>query len=761
MVLAAVLSGVLAQSSSSALSDFLAYTIFGLVLAGIYAVAASGLVVTYTTTGMFNFAHGAVGMIGAYMFWQLHVGWGFPMLPSALLVLVVAAPLMGVVIDRVIMRGLEGVSEVTKVVVSIGLLFGLISLAPIIWSPKRSGGYGSVTFFGGSQVQIGSVGVTYHQLIAIAIAIVVAVVLRLLLFGTRAGVAMRAVVDNRSLARLNGARPAQSSALSWALGCSLAAMAGILIQERIGFDAVALTFLVVSAYSAAVVGRLTSLPYTFLGAVVLGLVQSYAQGYITINPQWAADAGIDVATPLRQAIPVLMLFATLLLLPNAPLRTHGLVRSRESVPRPTWQRAGIGFGVLIAVAVVASRLLGDTDLIGWNRGIALGIIMLSLVPLTGYGGQISLAQMSFAGIGAFVMAHAGADGSPLGLVLAVVISGAVGALVALPALRLRGIYLALATLAFSYFVDKVVFQQRAFVGGGSMRMERLRLGPVSFESSQSYMVLLAVMFSLVGAGVVFIRLGPFGRRLQAMKDSPAACATLGLNLTITKMQVFILSAAIAGLGGALLAGVQESAQINDFNAIQNLPILLMAVAGGIAMVSGAFFGGMLLASFPIITRHLPAFEVMGVEGEKFVGDLLLLAPALMGISLGRNPNGAVSEISTRVREAGERRRASKDAGPVLPSPETLGASIDLETLGIDRPFSAHDLHVIDQALGLDADVAAHARHGASAAWNGDTASDADDGNPGTRGGGGRNGGGRNGRAYGRGRAGARIGSGEG
>jgi branched-chain amino acid transport system permease protein len=700
------------------MSDFLSYTIFGLVLAAIYAVAASGLVVTYTTTGMFNFAHGAVGMISAYMFWQLRVGWGLPMLPSVLLILVVAAPLMGVIIDRVIMRGLEGVSEVTKVVVSIGLLFGLISLAPIIWSPKRSGGYASQAFFGGSKIDIGSVGVTYHQIIAIVIAIIVAVALRLFLFGTRAGVSMRAVVDNRSLARLNGARPAQTSALSWALGCSLAAMAGILIQERIGFDAVALTFLVVSAYSAAVVGRLTSLPYTFLGAVVLGLVQSYAQGYVQLNPQWAIDAGIDIATPLRQAIPVIMLFVTLLLLPNAPLRTHGLVRSRESVPRPTWQRAGIGFGILIVAAFVLSRVLGETDLIGWNRGIALGIIMLSLVPLTGYGGQISLAQMSFAGIGAFVMAHAGANGSPLGLLLAVVVSGAVGAIVALPALRLRGIYLALATLAFSYFVDKVVFQQRAFVEGGSMRLERLHLGPITFETSQSYMVFLAVMFSVVGAGIVFLRLGPFGRRLQAMKDSPAACATLGLNLTITKMQVFILSAAIAGLGGALFAGVGESASINDFNAIQNLPLLLMAVAGGIAMVSGALFGGLLLASFPIITRHLPPFEIAGIEGKVFVGNLLSLAPALMGISLGRNPNGAVNDISTRVREAGERRRAARDAGPTLPSPESLGASIDLETLGIDRPFTAADLHIIDAGLGLDEDSMAHARPGATRSGSG-------------------------------------------
>ena len=144
---------------------------------------------------------------------------------------------------------------------------------------------------------------------------------------------MRAVVDNRSLARLNGARPERASAVSWALGCSLASLAGILLAERVGLEVVTLTFLVVNAYAAAVVGRLTSLPLTFLGAIILGLLQSYAQGYISANPEWLPD-GIDITTPLRLAIPVILLFVTLLIMPNAPLRTHGLQRSRESVPKP-------------------------------------------------------------------------------------------------------------------------------------------------------------------------------------------------------------------------------------------------------------------------------------------------------------------------------------------------------------------------------------------------------------------------------------------
>jgi branched-subunit amino acid ABC-type transport system permease component len=699
------------------MSTFLQFTIFGLVLAAIYAVAASGLVVTYTTTGIFNFAHGAIGVVGAFAYSQLANAWGLPAPVAIAIVLVVVGPGMGLLIDKVIMRGLEGVSEVTKVVVTIGLLFGIVALVPIIWPPSRR--IPSVApFFGGEGITLLDVKVSYHQLIAIGIAVVVAIGLRLFLYGSRTGVSMRAVVDNRSLARLTGARPERASAVSWALGCSLAALAGILLAERVSLEVVTLTFLVVNAYAAAVVGRLTSLPLTFLGAVILGLLQSYAQGYISTNPEWVPE-GFDITTPLRLAIPVILLFVTLIVMPNAPLRTHGLQRSRESVPKPTWRKALIGFAVLIAAVSILSGFMDQSDTIGWSKGLAIAIIMLSLVPLTGYGGQISLAPMTFAGIGAFTAANVShGNGSWVGVLAAVVVSALTGALIALPALRLRGIYLALATLAFAYFVDQVVFTQQKWVGSGSKPLERLSLGPIDLSSSRSYMIFLAVLFCIVGAGVVLLRRGPFGRRLQAMKDSPAACATLGLNLTVTKMQVFMLSAAIAGLGGVLLSGVQETVAATDYNAITNLPVVLLAVAGGIAVVSGAIFGGILFAAFSIIAKALPDFDLFGVEGKDLIEDLFLVAPGLIGISLGRNPNGAVNEISTKFRERWEQSRLPKAERVRNPSPGSLSQTLSLETLGIDRPFTASDLQIVDAALGLDDDTYAVYRDGAARSWSG-------------------------------------------
>ena len=676
------------------MEELLQYTVVGLVTAAIYAVLASGLVVTYTTSGIFNFAHGAIAMMSAFVYWQLSVDWDVPVLLSVVLILFVIAPAFGWFLDVVIMRGLEGTSDVIKTVVTVGVLFALIASAQIIWGPNVNRIV--EPFFGfQNQVDIFGVSVLYHQIVVIAVALAVAFGLRLLLFNTRIGVSMRAVVTNRSLVQLNGGRPSRSSATSWALGSSLAALSGILIAYTTGSLAVLpLTLLVLNAYAAAIVGRLVSLPMTFLGAVILGLIQAYAVGYMPENPDWLPD-GIDVVTSLRVAIPVIMLFVVLLVLPQAPLRAHGIVRIRESVPKPTVRGSFIAAGLLVLVAAALSMLLETSDLLSWGKAFAFALIMLSLVPLTGYGGQISLAQMAFAGLGAWSMAVWGGDGNPLGLLAAFVLPAIVGGLVALPALRLRGIYLALSTLAFAVFMDRAVFNQEKMFPSGSRAVDRLQFGPVGFESDRAYFVLLAVVFALAGLGVVWLRLGPFGRRLQAMKDSPAACATLGMNLTVTKFQVFALSAGIAGVGGAMLGGLQKGVSVTQFDALQSLPILLMAAAGGIAMVSGALAGGVFYASFPIISDAIPS-----------LADLLLIAPGLIGISLGRNPNGAVSDIVMRAQ--GLRAQLSARAGDEELPIEPVGPVFDAERLGIDRPFSEADLAFIERTLGFDEEEVAGA-----------------------------------------------------
>ncbi len=484
---------------------------------------------------------------------------------------------------------------------------------------------------------LGPTTISYHQLITIAVAIAVAIGLRLLLYKTRIGVAMRAVVDDRPLALLNGTRTSMVSRFSWAIGTSLAALGGILIASTAGLSATVLSLLIVNAYGAAVFGRLRSLPMTFVGAIILGCADAYLAGYVPSGP----PIGPYVAG-LRLASPVILLFIVLLVMPNRQLRSH--TRTREFFPAPTTKGLLLFSTLTLAAGIVLATTLSQPDLLTYSRIFALGIIALSLVPLVGFAGQISLCQLSFAGIGGIVMAHMGAGGNPIGLVVAVVVCALVGGLVALPALRLSGIWMALATAAFAVLLDRWIFLMPNFSIGplhvklfelGTLNVDPLKVFGYTFSSPESQMVLVVVTFVLLSLLVVAVRRSAFGRRLLAMRDSEAACATFGLNLIGTRLAVFMLSAAIAGLGGAIYATQLASIGPNNFDFVTGLPIFMLVVIGGAGFVGGALLAGVSLQGFlPLIATIWPWFANVEV-----------MLPGLAGIGLGRQPSGASPQFS--------------------------------------------------------------------------------------------------------------------
>jgi branched-chain amino acid transport system permease protein len=710
------------------LDEFLRLTILGLSTAAIFALAASGLVLTYTTTGIFNFAHGAIGMLGAFAFWQLHVDWGWPVPIALLVVLVVFAPGLGLFIERVIMRGLSDAPETVRIVVTISLQVAMLGVGIWLWSPQEP--HQPRLLFPGHRVELLGVRVSWHQMSAFVLAAVVAIGLRMLLRRTRAGLDMRAAVDSRPLAQLHGARPDRSAALAWALSCSLAALAWILIAPSFGaLSHINLTLLVVSAYAAAIIGRLRSLPLAFAGAVFLGLADSYAIGYVPSDN--------DYFSTFRFVIPAVVLLVALLAVPNPELRHRATYASKEDIPQSSWRGAFVLAAGVIGTTLVLSSLLTEADALRVSKIFGIALIALSLVPLTGFAGQVSLCQMSFAGIGAIVMAHHGEGGDPKGLVLAALICAAVGALVALPALRLSGIYLALATASFAIFLDRWFFTLPAFDLGplhievfdlGVIAVKPLDIPGVDMTSRTNQLVLLSVLFSLQYLVVIAVRRSRFGLRLLAMKDSPAACATLGIDVTRLKLAVFALSAAMAGVGGAVYAGTLGSASYDRFNLFESLPLLLLSVVGGIGAASGALFAGWVLGGFPIMVGIWP-----------FLADLNRVLPGTMGIALGRNPNGAVRDISSRYAILNEvpATRAGLAASLVLAGAmATIGAitgwglvflsglalvawplvaegvmrrrlpreqARPLEWAGIDRPLSDEELREIDARLGLAPD----------------------------------------------------------
>ncbi len=591
--------------------------IVGISVGSIYAIAASGIVVTYTTSGIFNFAQGAIGMFMAFVYWQLRVDWGVPAPLALVLTILVIAPLLGAGIERLLMRRLTNASLVVQLVVTVGLMFFIMGLAVTIWDPTsetRSIDF----FFGSSGFDIGSTFVLWHRFITICTAIVIAILLRLLLYRTRIGVTMRAVVDNRSLAGLHGARPEAASMLAWALGSSLAAVSGILLVPELGLQVDALTLLIINAFAAAIVGRLKSLPLTYVGGILLGLILTFSINFLDLSGRFST---------VQFAIPTIFLFLALLALPQARIELRRLAPNPKlHQPRvPRLSETAAGMVVLFGVVWFISRDMGQVNLNRITLAIVVGTLMLSLVPLTGWAGQVSFAQITFAGAGAFAMYQWApfGSGSPTALILAAAFAVPFGILMCLPALRLQGLYLALASIAFVRMAESLFFDQPEVFGNGAKPVPRLSIFGYRFTDQRAYLLLVTGIFGAMAIGVVWLRRSRFGRRLVALRDSEAASATLGVSAFWTKLAVYGVSAAMAGFAGALLGGQRGTAATQDFAllGILAIPIVLLVVVGGVETVSGALFGGVLFILFPVIK-------------DNFDNSWLLWVAVIAGLSVG-------------------------------------------------------------------------------------------------------------------------------
>ena len=306
-------------------------------------------------------------------------------------------------------------------------------------------------------------------------------------------------------------------------------------------------------------------------------------------------------------------------LPQAQLRI-GQVKGIVSVPLPSLPRTlGWSAGLLLCVALLGGAL-SEPNLLLVGKAAAFAIVMLSMVLLTGYGGHVSLAQLAFAGVGALTYAKL-EEPNLYGLLVSVLVSAAVGALVALPVLRLTGLFLALATLAFASIMDKVIFQADwAFGFNGLLPAGRLSLLGHTVSSTGGYVFLMAVFLVVVAWAVLLLRRGVVGRLLIATRDSAAACGTLGLDIRGFRVVLFGLSAGLAGLGGALFAGLRQNIGSGDFIYFNSLLLLLFAVVAGVTSVTGAVLGGIALTALPELQSSYPVGGRHVLRGDRGLRD---------------------------------------------------------------------------------------------------------------------------------------------
>jgi branched-chain amino acid transport system permease protein len=361
-------------------------------------------------------------------------------------------------------------------------------------------------------------------------------------------------------------------------------------------------------------------PIAIAGGLGIALLQSYALGYLP-STGFLAKFQND-----NSIIPIVVLFLVLVFLPQDELK-----RASAAVivaPRTASLRASILWGaVLVAGAVIISHQLSVTNLQIGATGFALGLVLLSMVLMTGYGGMVSLCQMTFVGLGSLAMGHLGHGGSLLGVVAAVGLAAGVGALVAIPTLRLKPLYLALATFAFATVLDTALFTQ-VFGTGSDLAVARVHVPGIPTSSGQAFFVLTAVVFAVAAVGVLALRRSRYGRRLVASNDSAAACATLGVSVTVTRLVVFTTAAGMAGLAGALYGGAATVVNGPDFNSLVSLVLLLLVIIGGVNTASGALFGAFTFVLYPVLQQH-----------ASWLPDQYLLTGAA-AFFVGLNPNGA-------------------------------------------------------------------------------------------------------------------------
>jgi len=616
------------------------YIVSGLVLGSIYAISALGLVLTYTSSRVFNFAYGAIAFSMAVLHYNLVRREGWPLGLSVVFVLFVVAPLLGLFLWAALFRRLAHASPTVRLVSTVGLWVALPALTYLVFPFAKDEVFDPVGLLPKDAgvidiYEILGIKINEDQLAVLIAAVVVAVGATLMMRLTPLGLAIRATVDHPRNAAIAGVNTDAATAVSWVIGTMLAALAGILLAPILhGLNIAFFTLLLVASFAAAVVGKVRSLPLTFAGAMLIGILQGiwpkiyadvFESGPLEGFNNWFALNEAGISTPLLSkgvtaSIPFVVMIVFLLAYkdlrreafsvdPRGLQSAHG-----EAPPLPPshgWRRAA-GPLVLAAAFLAMPLVLNDTWIIALTQGLALSVIFLSFTMVTGEGGLISLCQVTLAGIGGFAAALLATDyGVPIwiAILLGGVVAVPFGLLVALPSLRIGDLYLALLTLAGALLIQNLIWEQNTFQrGGAGVALGRpfgLEVIPTN-DRAWLYFIFAAV-FGVIALLVVNLKRSTTGLVFASIRSSEPAAVTTGISTVRAKLTVFAASAFIAGIGGALLVSWTGRATVTSFNVLVGIVWFAIVVTWGVRSVLGALMAGLI---FALIQQQLMLLVVM-------------------------------------------------------------------------------------------------------------------------------------------------------
>jgi ABC-type branched-subunit amino acid transport system ATPase component/ABC-type branched-subunit amino acid transport system permease subunit len=604
--------------------EFIQFAILGLGLGGIYALLAQGVVLVYRASGVLNLAHGGFALFGAFAFFELTVrhSWSFwpAFIAAIVLTMVVAAAF-----HFLVLRRMTRSTALARVVATLALLTIIQSAATLR--------YQGISYVVNSSLPSGTwkvdgVFIPQDRVYILLIGAVCTLAVWALSRFTTVGLATSAVAENELAAASLGWSPSRIALLNWCLGGGLAAVGGILVVPLIGLNVSNLVYLVMPALAAALLARFRSYPLTFVGALLVGLIESELTHF-------SSTPGLPQATPFLVIIVVLLFSGR-----SLPLRSHIIDKMPSlGTGRIPWIPVAV-LTVVLAVIIYES----NADIaVAITVSLVAALFALSLVVLTGYAGQLSLAQYSFGGIAAlFTGRLVAGHGWPFILaILAGIAAAAVsGLILAVPSFRTRGINLALVTLGVGLALQDVIFSNSKYTGGingttvSNEKIFGMSVDPI--KDPWAYGIFTLITFVIFAIAVCNLRRGRAGRRLIAVRTNERAAASLGVSVIGAKMYAFSLSAAIAGMAGILLAFQGYSILYSQFDPLTSIAVISLAFVGGIGYVIGALFGSTLaVGGMPggIIQQHVGNFNQW----------LVLIGGAALLLILIQDPNGLASQ----------------------------------------------------------------------------------------------------------------------
>ncbi len=658
------------------MSSYILFLILGLGSGATFAILGQGLVLKYRSAGVVDFAHGAMAMFIAYVFVNLR-SFGELELPVviiphqisltggsginttlAIVISLVYAAILGLILYLLVYRPLRGSTPLTRVCASVGIMLAFQAIAILNYSTEP---VSTDPIFPSSGISFSGITFPEDRLFFTGVVLLISVALSLIYRYTRFGLATRAGAENDRGAALIGISADRIAARNWMIATVLAGAAGILIAPVANLDPTSYTLFIVPALAATLLGRFDSFWITALGGLAIGCAQSEIDKLLTVWT-WLPQEG------LPDTIPFVVILLVMALRSRTMLARGGEVSQRNpSVGRPgsPVRAAALSFVAGLILLLILNSVLR----FAFISSLTVTCIALSVVLLTGYVGQVSLAQMSLAGFGGFELGHISHGwgiGFPFSLIVAGLVCMPLGIVVGLPALRLRGVNLAVVTLGFAAAMDALLFSDLNYIGGTSglpikpAHLLGLNLGVEGHGYPRvAFGVAVLVITILLGLLVARLRRGPSGRMMLAIRSNERAAASVGINIPQAKLMAFAIAAFIAGIGGALTGYLQTELTPDGFASFTSISLLAIVFVAGVGKISGAVVAGVMFSAAGLLVTFLDIHLSVGKYQAIVAGVALVLTAVqnpdgLTSTSTGKGPAVALQRLRDRLLALGPR-----------------------------------------------------------------------------------------------------------